>query len=80
MPEELPQEGPGAPAHPVPRKSEFGGSAGAVVATASSARKHKAEQKGSNLDEWFWGSWLPGQPPGYRRIMEGCVHICAWQK
>lgn len=80
MPEQLPRVCPGAPAHPAPRKSEFGGSAGVVVATASSAGKHKAEQKGSNRAEWFWGSWLPGQPPGYRRITEGRARICARQK
>lgn len=80
MPEQLPRAGPGAPAHPVPRKSVFGGSAGVVLATASSAGKQKAEQKGSNMDEWVLGSWLPGQPPAYRRITEGCVRISVWQK
>lgn len=47
--------GPGAPAHPVPRKSEFGAQLVLVLSTASHAGKHKAEQKGSRMDEWVLG-------------------------
>lgn len=40
----MPGVGLGAPAHPVPQKSESGGSAGVVLAAASSAGEHEAEQ------------------------------------
>lgn len=77
MPEQLPRAGPGAPEHPVPRKSVFGGSAGVVLATASSAGKQKAEQKGSNMDEWVLGELAARTAT---RVQADYGRLCAYQR